>query len=208
VLVATAAAAASTTATATAPTSTALASNGVDVKHSSPPSASASASSAAASAAAPCAPLHEEHQYLSLVRDVIQNGVVKADRTGVGTRSKFGCQMRFSLRNGVFPLLTTKQVYWKGVVEELLWMLKGCTDSKVLSDKKVKVRVWLCSLCACMHQTSGALGLNRFGTTMDRVSFWTNPGSKREPSAIWGRSTAFSGGTLGRRSAPLNGLLA
>ncbi len=82
----------------------------------------------------------EEQQYLDIVRDVIDSGVTKRDRTGVGTVSKFGCLMRFSLRNGQFPLLTTKNVYWKGVVEELLWMLKGCTDSKVLSEKKVKVR--------------------------------------------------------------------
>lgn len=81
----------------------------------------------------------EEEQYLQLVRDVIATGVQKNDRTGVGTLSKFGHQMRFSLRNGQFPLLTTKQVYWKGVVEELLWMLRGCTDSKTLNEQKVKI---------------------------------------------------------------------
>jgi len=71
----------------------------------------------------------EEKQYLDAVRDVIDTGVKKGDRTGVGTLQKFGCMMRFSLRDGRFPLLTTKSVFWKGVVEELLWMLRGCTDS-------------------------------------------------------------------------------
>lgn len=55
-----------------------------------------------------------------------------------GTLSKFGCQMRFSLRNGNFPLLTTKRVWWKGVVEELLWFVSGCTDAKVLEAKSTQ----------------------------------------------------------------------
>ncbi len=81
----------------------------------------------------------EEEQYLSRVREVLEGGVERADRTGVGTLSKFGCQMRFSLRDGRFPLLTTKSVFWRAVVEELLWMLRGCTDSQQLSAKKVKI---------------------------------------------------------------------
>lgn len=82
---------------------------------------------------------HEEYQYLNLIKDVIENGNVKGDRTGTGTHSKFGDQMRFSLRDGYFPLLTTKRVFWKGVVEELLWLIRGCTSSKELSRKKVKI---------------------------------------------------------------------
>ncbi|KAL0369091.1 UNVERIFIED_CONTAM: Bifunctional dihydrofolate reductase-thymidylate synthase 1 [Sesamum calycinum] len=61
---------------------------------------------------------HEEFQYLRLVQDIISNGNSKDDRTGTGTLSKFGCQMRFNLRKS-FPLLTTKRVFWRGVVEEL-----------------------------------------------------------------------------------------
>lgn len=78
-------------------------------------------------------------QYLNLIRDIMDNGVRKGDRTGTGTMSKFGCQMRFSLRE-TFPLLTTKRVFWRGVAEELLWFLRGCTNAKTLTDKGV--RIW------------------------------------------------------------------
>ena len=61
----------------------------------------------------------EEMQYLDLCRDVIENGVKRGDRTGTGTLSKFGVQMRFSLRNDTMPLLTTKRVFWRGVAEEV-----------------------------------------------------------------------------------------
>jgi len=81
----------------------------------------------------------EESQYLQLVKDIIENGVLRGDRTGTGTLSKFGVQMRFSLRNGVFPLLTTKKVFWRGVAEELLWFVKGCTNAKELSDKGIHI---------------------------------------------------------------------
>lgn len=52
-----------------------------------------------------------------------------------GTLSRFGCQMRFSLRDGIFPLLTTKRVWWKGVAEELLWFVSGCTNANTLATK-------------------------------------------------------------------------
>merc|ERR1719305_113248 len=60
------------------------------------------------------------------------------DRTQVGTRSKFGCQMRFSLRES-FPFLTTKRTFWRGVVEELLWFMRGDTNANHLSEKGVKI---------------------------------------------------------------------
>jgi thymidylate synthase len=82
---------------------------------------------------------HEEYQYLEMIDDIIRHGVRKDDRTGVGTISKFGAQMRFSLRDGVFPLLTTKRVFWKGVVEELLWFIRGDTNGANLSKKGVKI---------------------------------------------------------------------
>jgi len=66
----------------------------------------------------------EELQYLQLCQDIIQNGVQRSDRTGTGTLSKFGTQMRFSLRDGTLPLLTTKRVFWRGVAEELLWFIQ------------------------------------------------------------------------------------
>lgn len=82
---------------------------------------------------------HEELQYLRLIKKIIKNGAKKEDRTGVGTVALFGPQMRFSLRDGVFPLLTTKSVGWKAIVEELLWFISGSTNAKVLSAKGVKI---------------------------------------------------------------------
>jgi dihydrofolate reductase/thymidylate synthase len=84
-------------------------------------------------------PKHAEMQYLEAIHDIIKSGNDKDDRTGVGVISKFGYQMRYDLSES-FPLLTTKDVYWKGVVEELLWFLRGDTNAKHLSDKKV--RIW------------------------------------------------------------------
>eukprot|EP00397_Hematodinium_sp_SG-2012_P019892 GEMP01020465.1.p1 GENE.GEMP01020465.1~~GEMP01020465.1.p1 ORF type:complete len:482 (+),score=93.33 GEMP01020465.1:30-1475(+) len=81
---------------------------------------------------------HEEQQYLDMIHDIICEGVRMDDRTGVGTVSKFGTQMRFSLRES-FPLLTTKRVYWKGVLEELLWFVRGDTNQKTLFDKGVHI---------------------------------------------------------------------
>ena len=73
-------------------------------------------------------------QYLDLMRDVIDNGVDKRDRTGVGTRSVFGRQLRFDLRQG-FPLITTKQVHTKSIILELLWFLQGRTDNGWLQER-------------------------------------------------------------------------
>jgi dihydrofolate reductase / thymidylate synthase len=84
-------------------------------------------------------PNEEESQYLRLCEDIIKNGVQRGDRTGTGTLSKFGVQMRFSLHNDVFPMLTTKKVFWRGVAEELLWFVKGCTNAKELQDKKIHI---------------------------------------------------------------------
>lgn len=77
--------------------------------------------------------------YLELLRRVRDTGVLKEDRTGVGTRSLFGHQMRFDLQAG-FPLLTTKRVHWKSVAHELLWFLRG--ESNVRSLKEAGVSIW------------------------------------------------------------------
>ncbi|CAE8624453.1 unnamed protein product [Polarella glacialis] len=82
--------------------------------------------------------LHEEYQYLEAIREIIEKGVNQDDRTGVGTRSMFGKMMRFDLRKS-FPLLTSKRVFWRGVLEELLWFVKGDTNGKSLSDKGIKI---------------------------------------------------------------------
>ena len=77
-------------------------------------------------------------QYLDLMQDVIDNGVDKSDRTGVGTRSVFGRQLRFDLRQG-FPLLTTKKVHLRSVIYELLWFLQGSCDNNWLRERGVSI---------------------------------------------------------------------
>lgn len=77
--------------------------------------------------------------YLELLRDVLEQGVVRTDRTGVGTRSLFGRQLRVDLAAG-FPLLTTKKVHFKSIVHELLWFLRGSTD--VAELQAVGVKIW------------------------------------------------------------------
>ena len=77
-------------------------------------------------------------QYLDLLRDIKENGEIKGDRTGTGTKSVFGRQIRFDLSEG-FPAVTTKKLYMKAVVHELLWMLKGATNIQYLVQNDVKI---------------------------------------------------------------------
>jgi thymidylate synthase len=77
-------------------------------------------------------------QYLDLLRHVLEKGAVKDDRTGTGTRSVFGHQMRFDLSEG-FPLVTTKKCHLRSIIIELLWFLRGDTNIKYLNDNKVSI---------------------------------------------------------------------
>jgi thymidylate synthase len=83
---------------------------------------------------------HYEEQYLDLMRRIWSEGKIQQDRTGVGTRSLFGAQMRFSLSNNAIPLLTTKRIFWKTAAREMLWFLSGETNIRPLLQQKV--RIW------------------------------------------------------------------
>lgn len=98
-------------------------------------------------------------QYLDLLRHILDHGVKKDDRTGVGTLSTFGNQMRFNLQEG-FPLLTTKQLHTRSIFQELLWFLKG--DTNVKSLQAVGVTIWdewaTAEQCAKFGRQEGELG--------------------------------------------------
>ena len=83
--------------------------------------------------------IHEEYQYLSLIENILKNGCDFESRNG-STKSIFGNMMRFSLNDGIIPILTTKKVAWKTCFKELQWFIKGHTDNKLLKD--VNVHIW------------------------------------------------------------------
>ena len=85
-------------------------------------------------------PRHPEYQYLDLMSHLLENGDRRIDRTGVGTLSTFGALLRFDLSDGAVPILTTKQVYWKLAVKEMLWFLTGGTNIRELLLQNV--RIW------------------------------------------------------------------
>lgn len=131
-------------------------------------------------------------QYLDLMRHVVENGAIKGDRTGTGTRSVFGYQMRFDLDHG-FPLVTTKKLHLKSIIHELLWFLQGDTNTRYLKENGVSIwdewadengdlgpvygaqwRSWPTSGGAHVDQISGLIG-----------DIKTNPNSRRHIVSAW-----------------------
>src|SRR3989344_4568724 len=98
-------------------------------------------------------------QYLDLLQDIKDNGVIKDDRTGTGTKSVFGRQLRFDLSEG-FPLLTTKKMHLKSIIYELLWFLEGKTDNQWLKERGVSIwNEWATQeVCAKFGRSEGDLG--------------------------------------------------
>ncbi len=82
---------------------------------------------------------HEEQQYLNLLQNILDNGTEKEDRTGIGTVGIFGSNLRFSLKDNTLPLLTTKKMFLRGIIEELLFFIRGDTDTKLLEQKGVNI---------------------------------------------------------------------
>ncbi len=115
-------------------------------------------------------------QYLDLLRDALENGFERSDRTGTGTRAVFGRQMRFNLEDG-FPMVTTKKLHLRSIIIELLWFLKGDTNIKYLKDNKVSI--WMSgptrtAISAPSMASSGAAGPRRTGARSTRSSgCWT-----------------------------------
>lgn len=82
---------------------------------------------------------HEELQYLNTMNNILNNGLDRNDRTGTGTISIFSNYIKYDIRNNIIPLLTTKRVFLRGIIEELLWFISGSSDANILKDKKVHI---------------------------------------------------------------------
>lgn len=132
------------------------------------------------------------NQYLNLMRDILDNGYDKGDRTGTGTRSVFGRQLRFDLSES-FPLLTTKQVHIPSIVEELLWFLSGSTNNNDLLARGV--RIW--NEWACEDGSLGPIYGQQWvnwrcpdGTTVNQIQgvidqLKSNPNTRRAIVSAW-----------------------
>jgi len=131
-------------------------------------------------------------QYLDLLGHIRENGVFKGDRTGTGTQSVFGHQMRFDLADG-FPLLTTKKLHLKSIIHELLWFLTGDTNIKALND--VGVSIW--DEWADENGDLGPVYGHQWrswptpdGGSIDQIQglltdIWNNPNSRRHIVSAW-----------------------
>lgn len=131
-------------------------------------------------------------QYLDLVKHVLKEGVQKGDRTGTGTKSVFGYQMRFDLAEG-FPMVTTKKVHLKSIVHELLWFLKG--DTNIVYLKENGVRIWdeWANENGDLGPIYGYQWRNWNGEEIDQIkelveTLKTNPNSRRMLISAWNPS--------------------
>ncbi len=130
--------------------------------------------------------------YLDLLHHVIQNGTQKGDRTGTGTISVFGYQMRFDLSEG-FPLMTTKKLHLKSIIHELLWFLKGETNIKYLQENGVKIWDDWADSNGDLGPVYGSQWRNWNGEGIDQIAelidtIKTNPNSRRMLVSAWNPS--------------------
>lgn len=132
-------------------------------------------------------------QYETFMKDVFEHGVEKSDRTGVGTRSMFGYQMRFNLQEG-FPLVTTKKLHLRSIIHELLWFLHGDSNVKYLHDNKVTIWDEWADANGDLGPIYGVqwrpLGKTSEGGYVDQISnlipqIKTNPDSRRLVVSAW-----------------------
>ena len=131
-------------------------------------------------------------QYLDLIQHVSQNGILKEDRTGTGTKSVFGYQMRFDLSEG-FPMLTTKKLHLKSIIYELLWFLKGETNIEYLKENKVKIwDAWanengdLGPVYGHQWRNWNSEGIDQITQVIETIK--TNPDSRRMIVTAWNPS--------------------
>ncbi len=131
-------------------------------------------------------------QYIDLVNTVLENGAEKGDRTGTGTKSIFGYQMRFNLSEG-FPLVTTKKIHLKSLIHELLWFIKGETNIKYLSDNGVRIWNEWADGNGNLGPVYGYQWRNWNNENIDQLSdvintLKTNPNSRRMLISAWNPS--------------------
>ncbi|UKN00542.1 thymidylate synthase [Paracrocinitomix mangrovi] len=131
-------------------------------------------------------------QYLDLLRHIKEKGVEKGDRTGTGTKSVFGYQMRFDLNEG-FPMVTTKKLHLKSIIYELLWFIKGDTNIKYLNDNGVRIWNEWANENGDLGPVYGAQWRNWNGEGIDQLSqvieqIKKNPNSRRLMVSAWNPS--------------------
>jgi thymidylate synthase len=131
-------------------------------------------------------------QYHNLLRTILTSGIEKTDRTGTGTKSIFGYQMRFDLSDG-FPLITTKKIHIKSVIHELLWFLSGETNTKYLTDNKVTIwNEWadaygnLGPVYGHQWRNWNSEGIDQIKNVIEQIK--TNPDSRRLIVSAWNPS--------------------